>query len=333
MLRIGGALERQVDISVVIPLYNKSSHIARALDSVLAQSMPPAEVVVVDDGATDGSGDIVRRYADKGIRLIVQENQGVSVARNRGVAEARADLIAFLDADDEWRPGFLSEITRMTNAFPDCGLYATAELVVGAGLKGAPPPLHGIPSEPWFGVLPSFFATFQGRTPFNPSSVAVPKAVLTEIGGFAPGMKVWEDIDCWVRIAIRHPIAFSTARLSVYHKEAENRACVRERAPTELNYVRIIHDAVREGTIAAGLRGDALEFATYSQLVVAGNNIAAGNPRYARVLLKSCRRTRRYAKVRRRLMLQAMLPPGWPARLTAFRNAARNLAGVGCRTS
>ena len=314
-------------VSVVIPLYNKASHIARALDSVFAQSVPPTEVIVVDDGSTDGSGDVAARYADTGVRLIRQENCGVSAARNRGVAEARTDLIAFLDADDEWKPGFLSEIMRLKSEFPDCGAYATAEVLTGIDLPSDPRTLRAIPPEPWIGILPSVFAAFEESTPFNPSSVAIPKAVLTEIGGFAVGMKTWEDIDCWVRIAIKHPIAFSTARLVVYHKEAENRASLRERTLTELRFTKTIRNAVSGGDIACALQEDALEFMAYSQLKVAAGNITAGNPRYARMLLLSCRGTRRYARDWRRLMLQTMLPPGWPVRLKAVRNAMRTLAG------
>ena len=91
-------------ISVVIPLYNKVKYIRRALDSVLNQTSADLEVIVVDDGSTDGGGHVVLRQHDGRVRLIRQGNKGVSVARNRGVSEARADLIAFLDADDEWLP-------------------------------------------------------------------------------------------------------------------------------------------------------------------------------------------------------------------------------------
>ena len=90
------------DITVVIPLYNKSAEIARAVNSVLAQSMLPREIIVVDDGSTDGSGDIVEGINSPLIRLISQENRGVSVARNVGIEAATTKWVALLDGDDMW---------------------------------------------------------------------------------------------------------------------------------------------------------------------------------------------------------------------------------------
>ncbi|MGI6022871.1 MAG: glycosyltransferase family 2 protein, partial [Methanoculleus sp.] len=92
------------EVSVVIPLYNKAPYIARALASVITQTCQGFEVIVIDDGSTDGGAEIVRRLDDTRIRVIRQENRGVSAARNRGIESARTDFIAFLDADDEWMP-------------------------------------------------------------------------------------------------------------------------------------------------------------------------------------------------------------------------------------
>ena len=117
-------------ISVVIPLYNKAPYIARALNSVLAQERLPEEIIVVDDGSTDGGGDLVKQFKDPLIRLIRQENQGVSAARNRGISLAKGELIAFLDADDTWQPGFLKVISEMRELYPQAGIYGTAYDVI-----------------------------------------------------------------------------------------------------------------------------------------------------------------------------------------------------------
>lgn len=95
-------------VSAIIPLYNKAPYIQRALDSVLAQTLQDLELIVVDDGSTDGGGEIVERCSDPRVRLIRQENGGPGAARNRGLREARGDIVAFLDADDEWLPRYLA---------------------------------------------------------------------------------------------------------------------------------------------------------------------------------------------------------------------------------
>ena len=110
---------RAPTISIVIPLFNKEAYIRRSIDLGFAQTFADFEVIVVDDGSTDDSADIVRRYSDPRIRLIRQENAGVSAARNRGIAAATTPFVALLDADDEWRPGFLEKVSHALSCYPD----------------------------------------------------------------------------------------------------------------------------------------------------------------------------------------------------------------------
>lgn len=105
-------------ISVVIPLYNKERQIANTLHTVFAQTFTDYEIVIVDDGSTDRSAEIVAAMHDKRIRLIRQKNAGVSAARNRGISEARGEFIALLDADDEWKPDYLATQMHLAETYP-----------------------------------------------------------------------------------------------------------------------------------------------------------------------------------------------------------------------
>ncbi len=114
-----------MSFSVIIPLYNKAGTIARAIQSVLHQTVQAFEIVVVNDGSEDGGPAIVQDFNDPRIRLLNQANRGVSAARNLGIRESRFELIAFLDADDEWLPTYLEHVRKLVDLFPACGFYAT----------------------------------------------------------------------------------------------------------------------------------------------------------------------------------------------------------------
>ncbi len=116
-------------VSVVIPLYNKAEYVGRAIKSVLAQSFQPSEIIVVDDGSTDGGVEAVRGYRDGRLRIVQQTNSGPGAARNRGVAISRCPYIAFLDADDEWLDGFLEASIENLQACPDCVLSVTGHYI------------------------------------------------------------------------------------------------------------------------------------------------------------------------------------------------------------
>ena len=182
-------------VSAVIPLYNKAPYIGRAIQSVLAQTEQEFEVIVVDDGSTDGGAAIVEHFADPRIRLITQENRGASAARNRGIRESWADLVAFLDADDEWYPAFLETALDLRRRYPGAGLYATAYTIYNPDGGRRVASIAAVPPTPWSGLLPNYFRSAAlGEPPISSSSVAIPRGVLKETGGFAEGTggaKMW----------------------------------------------------------------------------------------------------------------------------------------------
>lgn len=204
-------------ISVVIPLYNKAGQVAHTLRSVLGQTFREFEVVIVDDGSTDGSADEARSVHDGRIRLVSQRNAGVSAARNRGVAEARYDLIAFLDADDEWEPTYLETQYNLYKKYPDCSVYACNYEFCNADGRVTPTILRKLPFEGEDGILSNYFEVAScSHPPLWTSAVMVRKQALQAVGGFPLGIRSGEDLLTWARLAVKYKIAFSRKPLATF---------------------------------------------------------------------------------------------------------------------
>ena len=197
-------------ISVIIPLYNKEREIEGTIRSVLAQRLQPLEIVVVDDGSTDHSAALVEAIPSPLIRLVRQPNAGECAARNRAIAESRGELLALLDADDEWEEGFLEEVAALYREFPGCGIYSTAFRVVSHdGIFPAPTPTRR-------GIVDNFFRDSAHRYVSIPSASAIPREVIDRVGGFPDGMKMGGDLYMWIKIARRYPVCFSPQPLCRY---------------------------------------------------------------------------------------------------------------------
>lgn len=200
-------------ISVVIPLFNKEKYVGRAIDSVLSQTFQDFEVVVVNDGSTDNSPEIVRGCNDHRIRLVDQENKGVASARNRGVTESKSDLIAFLDADDEWLPNFLETILGLVERFPDAGLYATGYRL----LKSDKHAYRNITIKGGCEKCGCYFDLSRKKYFISASSVAIRRSVFDRVGGFRVGYVSGDDMDMWFRIGLWYKFALSPTICTLYH--------------------------------------------------------------------------------------------------------------------
>lgn len=224
-------------ITVIIPLYNKATSIANALDSVLAQTYQDFEVVVVDDGSTDDGTAIVDAYTDSRIRLIRQENAGVSAARNRGIAEARGEYVAFLDADDEWMPEFLAEIVALQKEFPASRAQATRYVQCQNGTH-KDIILNRIPFNGVRGVLANYFeVTNYSNPPVWTGAVCIERTLLQEIGGFPLGVKSGEDLLTWARIAVHTQWAYSLNAYAIFNMEGYDKNECPKRIPAEVDVV------------------------------------------------------------------------------------------------
>lgn len=306
-----GGGNRMPEVSVIIPLYNKGPYISRALTSVLNQTARGFEVVVVDDGSTDDGAEIVRQMNDPRIRLVRQQNQGVSAARNRGVDEAAAGFVAFLDADDEWLPSHLETLLRLRAKYPEAGMYATGYRICMEDGTWRWPVLKGIPVSPWEGLLPDYFRiSALGENPVTSSSVGIPKRIFLEAGRFSTGYWYGEDDDLWGRIALKYPVAFSREPGAINHREAMNRAC--SRTPplyTEEPFVQTARSAMCRQEIAPGHIEPLREYVCKKELQRAWQSLLAGDRKNARQILKQCK-TGWFYRRKIKLYLQAMLPCG-----------------------
>ena len=295
-------------VAVIIPLYNKASYIKRAINSVLDQTFQDFEVIVVDDGSEDDGAAIVRSISDPRIRLIQQTNKGVSSARNRGVQESNAELVAFLDADDEWFPEHLATILRLKERFPEAGAYATSYVIVGKGQQILESDYQAIPPSPWEGVLPRYFlSSTLGKHPVNSSVLCVKKEVFWEVGGYPIGVSYGEDVDLWGRLAIKYPIAFSWKVGAKYHWDAPNRACISNVPLEQEEFVKTAQAAIFKREVPEVILEDLNEYVNKLELDRAQRNIIAGRPEHARAILLHCA-TKTQRRRRIELLMLALVP-------------------------
>ena len=272
-------------VSVVIPLYNKEKYIQRTLNSVLSQTVQPAEIIVVDDGSTDNGPSIVESMIakDPRIRLIRQSNSGVSAARNKGIKEARYELIALLDSDDAWKPDFLETILGLRQKYPEAGAYATAYETCEKAGETRPVEYRDIPSAPWEGIIPHFFKSMLGQPPVWSSAVAIPKHVFETAGYFKVGEVIAEDVDMWCRIALKYPIAFSSKVCATYHLDAENRAYVQgKKNKKATGYLETLHSALKSDSLSPEVKTDIMKLIETVEIGYASSLIFAGEPGEAR---------------------------------------------------
>jgi len=210
--------------SVIIPLYNKAPYIKKAIYSVLNQTCQDFELIVVNDGSTDNSPEIVRQInqlSNKPFNIFDQSNAGVSTARNNGVQKAKNDYIAFLDADDWWDPSYLAEMKQLIEAYPDAGIYAAKYAEVKHGKKREA--VIGLPEGFSSGYI-NYFEVYAKTMwmPLFPSSAILPRRLFLDFKGFKPEIKLGEDFELWVRVVLQYPVAFLNKVLVFYNQEVDS---------------------------------------------------------------------------------------------------------------
>lgn len=186
-------------VSVVIPTYNREDRLSSAIRSVLEQTAPPSEIIVVDDGSTDGTPALVRAMPE--VRYLRQENQGVSAARNHGIRAAQHDWIALLDSDDEWLPRKVERQWDALEREPKFRFCHTDEIWIRKGRRVNPMKKHAKRGG----------HIFQHCLPLcviSPSSTLLHRDLFERFGMFDPELPVCEDYDLWLRICAREPVLY-----------------------------------------------------------------------------------------------------------------------------
>ena len=211
--------------SVIIPLYNKAPYIENALHSVYAQTCADYELIVVDDGSKDDSKAVAERVlacCPVSYQLISQANAGVSLARNNGVAASHGEYLCFLDADDWWEPTFLEEMAKLIAEYPDAGIYGTGYTIVNETkhkTRVAPIAVDEGFEKGYINYCQVYAKTL--CMPLTSISVAIPRNIFDETRGFKPNLKLGEDFDLWIRIALKYKVAFLNKPLANYNQDVD----------------------------------------------------------------------------------------------------------------
>lgn len=217
----------QPRFSVIMPLYNKAPYVRKALQSVCNQTYADWECLIIDDGSTDGSADVVCDFIRTlngangendgmvNMHVLSQQNAGVAAARNRGVKESSGEYVCFLDADDWWEPNYLEEMSHVIDQYPDAGLYGCDYYYVKNGKKKIWPKN----AEGYIDYC-KVYADSKAM-PIHPNGAIIPRKVFDEVGGFDTRIKMGEDFILFMQIVMKHKVAFLNKQLVYFNQDAD----------------------------------------------------------------------------------------------------------------
>lgn len=297
-------------ITVVIPLYNKELSIQNTIFSVLNQTDQNFSIIVVNDGSNDNSVSVVQNILfDNQGRIVNQENAGEGAARNRGIKESQNDFIAFIDADDEWKPEFLESIRMLIEKYPDADVYGTSYLIKEKDGTIKVPKIYNYYDENWHGIIDNFLEIINYGHPFNSSSVVIRKKALVKCGGFPVGIKHGADVDTWIRLSFDSKLAFLNRPLSIYHRDAENRSVDLYGKTLEIYYpTRKLCEYIEKGFVPNQLIQSSYEYIAKEQLPLAHKYIVLGKHKKARIIILATKITKKYFLYKYYLLLCTFIP-------------------------
>ncbi len=236
-------------VSVIIPTYNRAKVLKKAIDSVLNQTFKDFELIVIDDGSTDETLEILKDYQDR-LKSVTIPHGGVSAARNRGIEEAEGDFIAFLDSDDYWLPEKLAIQTDFFRRNPEARICQTDETWYRHGKQVNPGKRHHKPSG-------DIFYQSLRLCLVSPSAVMIRRDLFNEVGLFDESLPVCEDYDLWLRISARFPVYLIGRSLTV--KTGGHSDQLSRTVPSLDKYrIKSLLKLLRSGVLSSGQAGAAL---------------------------------------------------------------------------
>ncbi len=254
-------------VSVIIPTYNSARYVTTAIDSVLAQTVDDFEVLVVDDGSTDNTRELLS-HRGQSVRYLYQNNAGVSAARNHGIAQSRGRYIAFLDADDIWLPHKLERQLTALDTAPATQLCYSAHFVVDDALQALSVRRSGHGNSALEALL------FRGNVVGSPSSVIVERGLM-ESEGFDTRLSHSADWDMWIRLARRASFLYVDEPLIKYRRHDTNMS--RNIALMESDSLLVLHKGLNHPDTPARLRRRAARALGRNWMVLAGSYFRVGH--------------------------------------------------------
>jgi glycosyltransferase involved in cell wall biosynthesis len=270
-------------VSVVLPTFNRRGFLQQAVESVLAQTRPADELIVVDDGSTDDTADLLAGYGDR-LMVIRQDNRGVSAARNAGIRRAKGAFVALLDSDDYWLPEKLEAQLSFFERHPDAMLCQTEETWMRNGKRVNPKNRH----RKYSGMI------FEKTLPLclvSPSAVMIRKELFREVGLFDESLPACEDYDMWLRISWKYPVYLIDTPLIVKRGGHDDQLS----AMPELDKYRIqaLSKILRQGCLSPAQHLSAMEMLT----------------RKCRIYAAGCRKRGRLREAEAYLAIPKSIPP------------------------
>lgn len=272
--------------SVVIPLYNKSNYIRQTIDSVLKQTYKNFEIIVIDDGSTDGSVGKILDIEDKRLKIITQKNKGVSAARNTGILNSEGEFIAFLDADDIWNKDYLETINYLVGQYENSDIFVTAYRVLLSKKKIK---YSSTNMEFEHGCLNSYWETLSNKYEFVwTSATTIRKSAIINAGLFNVNERIGEDLDLISRVAINNKVIAYSSRVCVdYNRFAENNARVSVKVAYPKAYIYLLNTLLNNNKLSISEKKHIKNKIDKKMIMYIFTLILSEEQKQARLVLKS----------------------------------------------